>query len=68
LYSIHNLQYCTLSHILSLLFQFVRYHTLYPYSSIMYTILHYIATIPYCTLSYIPCLLVHTVHCLTFYP
>jgi hypothetical protein len=50
-----------------LLFQALHYHTLCPYSSILYTILHYISTLPYCTLSYILSLLFHTAHYHAFY-
>jgi hypothetical protein len=46
----------------------VHYLTLYPYSSILYTIIHYIPTLPYCTLSYILFLPFNTVHYHTFYP
>jgi hypothetical protein len=65
---ISTLPFCTLSYIISLLFHTVHYHTFYPYSSMLYTILHSISALPYCTLSYILSLLLHTVHYLTFYP
>ena len=66
--SYQNLPYCTLSYFLSIFFHTVHYLIFYSYSSIMYTILHFIRTIPYCTLSYIISVPFHSVHYLTFYP
>ena len=46
----------------------MHYLRLYLYSSILYTILHYIPILPYCTLSYILSLLFHTVNYHALYP